>query len=121
MIELDQIKFELTDAHENLSEMKAALGMDDLSARLAEITKTSEQEGFWDDHRTAQKLLKEKKALEDKIQSWQNLAGELEDIEVMIDLAEEEDDKSLAPEIQSGYEKWKKELDALRLSVLLDG
>ena len=121
MIELDQIKYELTDAHENLDELKSALGLDGLNARLSEINDEVEREGFWDDHKAAQKLLKDKKYIEGKIEGFQTLAADLEDVELMIGLAEEEDDKSLVSEIQKDYDGWKKELEDLRLEILLDG
>ena len=121
MIELDQIKYELSDAHGNLDEMRGAMGFDGLSARLAEINGELEGEGFWDDHKAAQKLLKEKKNIEGRIADFEKLASDLDDVEVMIGLAEEEDDKSLAPDIQADYSAWKKELEDLRLEILLDG
>jgi peptide chain release factor 2 len=121
LIELEQIKYELDDAKVGLAEIGDSLGLDALNGRLAEIAETSESEGFWDDHATAQKLLKEKKFIEDKIRDYDGLAGSLEDIEVMIDLAEEEDDASVVSEIQTSYEKWKRDKDALRVRTLLDG
>ena len=121
MIELDQIKYELDSARGNLGELKSALGLDGLNARLSEIKSEVEKEGFWDDHRSAQKLLKEKKYIEDKIEGFETLASDLDDVEVMIGLAEEEDDKSLVSEIQADYDAWKKELEDLRLEILLDG
>jgi peptide chain release factor 2 len=121
LIELEQIKYELDDAKAGLAEIGDSLGLDALNGRLSEITEISEKEGFWDDHATAQKLLKEKKFIEDKIRDYDGLAGSLEDIEVMIDLAEEEDDVSVVSEIQTGYEKWKRDKDALRIRTLLDG
>ena len=121
MIEFDQIKFELNDAKQALRELWEALAVDTLSSKLGEMTKESEQEGFWDDHEKASKLLKEKKGVEDQVRGYERLARDLEDIEVMIGLAEEEDDASLVPEIQAGYDTWKRELESLRLRTLLDG
>ena len=121
MIELDQIKYELDDAKALFSEIGEALALDELRARIKEITSVSEQEGFWEDHNSAQKLLKEKKFLEDKVKSFESLSADFEDIEIMIVLAEEEDDESLVPEIKDAYEKWKKNSEALRIKTLLDG
>jgi peptide chain release factor 2 len=121
VIELEQIKYELNDAKAGLAEIGASLGLDALKSRLSEITHISEKEGFWDDHAAAQKLLKEKKSIESRIRDYDDLADGLEEVEVMIDLAEEEDDASVVPEIRSGYEQWKKDLDSLRVGALLDG
>ena len=80
-----------------------------------------EAEGFWNDHEQAQKVLKEKKRVETKIVEYTNLASELEDIKVMVMLAEEEDDKSLVLEIEEAYASYKKKSEALRIKTLLSG
>ena len=121
MIELDQIKYELDDAKALFSEIGEALALDELKSRISEITSLSEREGFWDDHNSANKLLKEKKSLESKVASFEDLRNDFEDIEVMITLAEEEDDESLIPEIKQSYESWKKNTEGLRIKTLLDG
>jgi len=80
-----------------------------------------ETEGFWDDHEQAQKLLKEKKRIETKINEYETLSGEFEEIELMIELAEEEDDKNLIPEIEDAYELYQHKYDTLRIRTLLNG
>jgi peptide chain release factor 2 len=111
----------MEDARKGLNEIGAALRLYDLSKHLEEITKTTEQPEFWNDHIAAGKLLKEKKTLEDKIGGYENLASNLDDIDIMIDLAEEEEDESLAEEVQKDYKNWKTSLDDMRLKTLLDG
>jgi len=80
-----------------------------------------EAEGFWNDHEQAQKLLKEKKRIETKISEYTDLATEFEDVQVMIQLAEEEDDHSLIPDIEEAYASYKDKVEALRIKTLLDG
>jgi peptide chain release factor 2 len=121
MIELEQIKYEFSNNKAALDELKLALAYDDLAKRLVDITAESEREGFWDDHEAAQKLLKERKVVEDKMVGYDRLAAAFTDVEVMIELAEEEDDVSLAADIQKDYDKWKTDMDAMRIRVLLDG
>jgi len=93
----------------------------ELKARLAEMDFSCEAEDFWDDHEAAQKLLKEKKAIENKVQEFNELETEIEEVEILIELAMEADDESLVPEILAGYEKYKIQLENLRLKTLLDG
>lgn len=92
-----------------------------LKNKLKEINEDTEVEGFWDDHEKAQKLLKEKKSTESKIDEYESLAHEFEDIGVLIDLAEEEGDISLVPEIQKAFEDYKKKAEELRIKTLLNG
>jgi peptide chain release factor 2 len=121
LIELEQIKYELDDARAALSELKSALAYDSIRDRLDELSRASEKEGFWDDHEAASKILKEKKALEGRVDGFDSLVSEIDDVEVMISLAEEENDDSLVPEATEAYEKWKKDADSLRIRTLLDG
>ncbi len=86
-----------------------------------EINFRIEQEGFWDDHEEAQKILKEKKSCESKIEEYKLLETELEDIGVLIEMAIEEDDEGMVEEIQSSYDKYKNDMENLRLKTLLNG
>ncbi|MDR2163017.1 MAG: peptide chain release factor 2 [Clostridiales Family XIII bacterium] len=119
MIELEQIRYELDDAKGALAELRSALGYDVLAGRLAEITSESEKDGFWDDHEAAQKLLKERKAVEGKVKSYDSLVAELGDVEIMIGLADEENDESIVSEIQESYDKWNADIESLRIRTLL--
>lgn len=92
-----------------------------LEAQLKKMEEESHREDFWNDHEAAQKLLKEKKSLDNKVDEFRGLERDLEDVEVMIELATEAEDESLVPEIQASYDSFKKNLEALRIKTLLDG
>ncbi len=92
-----------------------------LTDRLNEINKTTEEDGFWNDHENAQKLLKEKKSVESKINEYEELRKEFDDIGVLIELAQEEDDESMVLEIQQAYEDYNKKAEVLRIKTLLNG
>ena len=92
-----------------------------LVKKLEEINAEMEKEGFWDDHEKAHKLLKEKKQVETKANGYQTLVSEFEDIKVLIDMAEEEEEASLIPEIEEAYRSYKEKVEALRIKTLLDG
>ena len=92
-----------------------------LIKKQGEITKETEQEGFWDDHQKAQKILKEKKSLDDKIKQYNKLESELEDLQVLIELAEEENASDMVDEIRGTHGRWHKAYEAMRLATLLDG
>lgn len=89
--------------------------------QLEKINKQTEEASFWDDHQEAQKLLKEKKALESKVDEYKNLENQLEDIEVLMEMAEEENDDSLVKEIQAGYDAYLEKVESLKLRTLLSG
>ena len=121
MIELDQIKYELSDVAEELKELGASLKPELLEARVTEINGIMEQDGFWDDHETAHKLMKEKKELENKLEEFHSLETDFEDIGVLIEMAEEEEDASMVEEIRESYANYQKKAETLRIKTLLDG
>ena len=128
MIELDNIKYELPQAKQTLSEIESALSLDTCRARLEEIDREAAAEGFWENQEKAQKLLKEKKSLETTLGDYEKLESTLADVEVMIEMAEESEKggdsagaAELSAEAQAAYESYKKETEELRLRTLLDG
>jgi peptide chain release factor 2 len=121
MLELDQIKYELGDAKTGLGELAQALDLTSLTKRIDEISALSENQDFWNDHEKANKLLKEKKNRETRLEGYNSLKAKLEDIEVMIELAEEESDEGLAKDVQDAFSEFKDELAQRTIDTLLDG
>lgn len=77
--------------------------------------------GFWDNIDNAQKITKEKKSVEDKLNELEGLTVQMEDLEVMLEMAEEEEDEELASEAQESCSELLKAFEALRLRTLLNG
>lgn len=99
---------------------EALFDLASLEKRLEEISTQSEKEGFWNDHEMAQKLLKEKKSLENKTGEYHLLEDELVDLELLIQLAVEEDEASLDEDIQKAYDAFLKTSEDLRLKILMN-
>jgi peptide chain release factor 2 len=76
---------------------------------------------FWDDTRRAQELTRERTELSRTIGRVQELAGRAEDVEVLLELAAEEDDGSLDAEIADAIASLRKELEEFELKVMLAG
>jgi peptide chain release factor 2 len=92
-----------------------------LEKELTKINEQTENKDFWDDHESAQKLLKEKKAIENKLNEYKNLEQELEDIETLITMAEEAQDESIVPEIETMSQRVLADAETLRIKTLLKG
>ena len=122
-MDIDQIKSEMNGLRQQLGELAAAMNAEALSARLGELSAQSERQDFWDDHEAASALLKEKKAVETKLAGYERLKSEYEDLEVMLELAEEDEDGEggLSEEASVAYAKFAKDLDAMKIANLLDG
>ena len=92
-----------------------------LEQRLEDIEQETRIDGFWENHETAQKLLKEKKTLENKVVAFRNLETALEEVEILIDMAQEEEDASMIEEIKEVFQQFKTNMETLRIQTLLSG
>ncbi len=92
-----------------------------LREKLADLNRQTEAADFWNDPEAAQNLLKKKKALEKKVEQYETLETDLEDIGELIELAEEMEDEEEARSIVSSFEELQKSLEELKLDTLLDG
>lgn len=97
---------------------------EDLSKIEEQITVSN----FWDDQEKAQKVMKEKKSLENALNEYEGLSSRLEDLEVMLEMAEEseaggdsDEAQLMAEEAQTASDALGKDLEALKLKTLLDG
>jgi peptide chain release factor 2 len=89
--------------------------------RIQEIESESNTDpNFWNDRRTSSKLLKEKKALEDGIQSSESLSRRFEDALVLIEFGELGDDAS-NQEADATLAALHKEVSELEVKRLLSG
>ncbi len=80
-----------------------------------------EEPDFWNDPEESTKIVKELKNLKDTIETYQKLETSYEDIEVLLEMAYEEEDTSLIPEIEDSINKLQKKIEDVRISTLLSG
>ena len=100
-----------------------------LRSELERANREMEEPGFWDDPEKAQKAMKTKKSMEDAIGGYERLEKNLADTEELIQLAEmeeeaqasEEELAEMAADIEEGFERFKQDLETLRLRTLLTG
>lgn len=99
-----------------------------LKEDLSKIEEQITVPNFWDDQEKAQKVMKEKKSLENALNEYEDLSSRLEDLEVMLEMAEEseaggdsDEAQLMAEEAQNASDALGKDLEALKLKTLLDG
>ena len=80
-----------------------------------------EAPGFWDDAEKSGLVMKEIKGLKNTIQSYNEIQTAFDDIETMIEMAEEESDDDLVAETGSMLEEFKESFEAFRIETLLSG
>lgn len=87
--------------------------------RVAEIEKLSLVDGFWNDKKGSQKLIKEANELKDLLKIYYKLESDYTDIELLIEFAEEGDEDS-EKELDERYKELIDETDAFDTQLLLD-
>jgi peptide chain release factor 2 len=76
--------------------------------------------GFWDDNVAAQKVMREITIRKEWVDSWSNLYRQVEDLETLVEMAEESDDDSLIPEIGKELEKVRGAMGELEFRSMLN-
>ena len=79
------------------------------------------EEGFWNDVDNANKVNQRIKAIHSKLDKYKKLEGKGEDVEVMFEMAEEEDDEELANEARQELAEFVKLVEEFRIATLLNG
>lgn len=69
----------------------------------------------------SQKVLQKIKMLKDKVERYNKLVAEYEDLKALIDLAIEENEESLLSEVKDGFLKFTTDLSNMKLETLLSG
>lgn len=76
---------------------------------------------FWSNMEEAQKILQEIKALKIKIEQYNALYQEYEDIVTLVEMGLEEQEESLIPEAKQGTKEFINHYEDMRIATLLDG
>lgn len=78
-----------------------------------------EEPGFWDNPDKSTAVVQECKKLKDTIERYEALRTDREDMLTLIELGEEEEDQSLAAEIEESFQEFESKFEDLRIETLL--
>lgn len=92
-----------------------------IQERIYELEQGMNREDFWNDAENAGKILKTIKSMKDKTEKIQSLKKKYEDIEVLIELGMEAQDKSVIPEVENSFKILQEEVESFRIETLLKG
>ena len=104
-----------------LDEAAGYLRIDEQRARQPQLEAEMSRPDLWDDADAARKVQTELSAINDDLATFDDLTGRLEDAQVMVELAGEEDDESLLGEAEETISKIDAQLDDLELRALFVG
>ena len=80
-----------------------------------------EEPGFWDEPEESQKIIKNLKDLKNQVETVEHLEQSYEDIGLLIEMAYEEEDESVLPEIEEELNAFEEGYESLRIQTLLSG
>ena len=119
IVELDKIRTQLSECEKPMERIRKSLDMEGKKRRIEETEAIMEEPGFWDDVEKSAKTMSELKALKDALAGFESLETAYEEINLLIDMAEEEHDESMLPEINEEFEKFTEKLEEMRINTLL--
>ena len=77
-----------------------AFDLDQKEREIAEFEAQSQAPGFWDDNVAAQKMMREINTRKEWVDSWAEAHTRAEDLAGLIEIAEEEKDSSMEPDVE---------------------
>ena len=91
---------DITELRRRLDEAEVYLRVDELRARLPQLETEAGRPDLWDDQEVAKAVNAELAAVTDDLGAFDSLIGRIEDVETLAEMAREEGDESLEPEIE---------------------
>jgi peptide chain release factor 2 len=88
---------------------------------LAEIEKIIAQDSFWDNPEDSKPILKERTSISNKIDNFKELWNDLEETQILLDLAVEESDEEALNEVIQQTAALDKKINQLSLDLMLNG
>ena len=121
MIVTDEQKQRIQTAEQMLSEATASLNLPALKEELSALSTQMEAPDFWNDVENANRVTKQEKPLKAKITLCEKLHASLEDLKVLVDMAQEEQDEELFLELNAELDEFEKNVTDFHLQTLLSG
>ena len=89
--------------------------------KLKEIEGQIAADGFWDNPEETKGILKERTRISEQIERFKKLKGDLEENEILLDLAIEESDEKTLDEVSRQLQDLETEIRQVSLDLMLDG
>ena len=111
----------IDELRRRVEHIREYLDVDRKRARLEELQQEAAAPGLWDDPEAARVVTTELSRVEGDLKRYDGLQSRLDDLEVLNELAQEEEDGSTAAEVARSVDEARREIDRLEVSTLLSG
>ncbi|MDZ7675281.1 MAG: peptide chain release factor 2 [Acidimicrobiales bacterium] len=112
---------DLRELRRRVDEAHTYLRIDELRARLPQLETEAGRPDLWDDQEQAKQVNAELSAVNDDLGAHDELVGRVEDAETLVEMAREEGDESLEPEVDAAIATLRADLDRVELRSLFSG
>jgi peptide chain release factor 2 len=114
-------KARLKSIEELLNRIRHATRFDEQKVRLQKLEKVMSAQDFWEDRESAEKVIKSMKSVKSAVHSIEKLAQGVEDVQVLLELAESESDEESLTEADLETQNLLASAESLELKTLLNG
>ena len=121
MIAFEQFTSDLAAIRKSVLSAGEALHIDHMREQVEELTEEMNQPEFWTDTERSTRINQRLGKLRNKLNHYERLLSAADDIEVMIELAKEENDEDLGEEIASELSSLRQQAEELELETLMRG
>ena len=121
MLEFEEYKVKLNNRKPALLELREAMRLREAEGEIEKLQAESTEPDYWNDTARSQKAQRRLRTLQIKCDSYKKLETAWDDMMVICEMALEENDESMLPELTDSYAKFDADLERLRLSTLLTG
>ncbi|HPT94832.1 MAG TPA: peptide chain release factor 2 [Microbacteriaceae bacterium] len=120
MLDFD-ISSQISALRSTFSDIREVVGVDRLRAEIAELSEQAGAPDLWDDPDAAQKVTSALSHRQSELARIESIKNRLDDLEVLVDLANEAGDEDAAHEARDELAAITKVLGALEVQTLLNG
>ncbi|MGG4034951.1 peptide chain release factor 2 [Paenibacillus cisolokensis] len=114
------VKQDLREMAKRLQDLRGSLDLDLKREMIANYEVKMSAPDFWDDNERAQSLISELNGIKSVVEQYEKLVAEQEDLQAMLELAEEEGDESLEEELAQGVAELVRKVGEFELQLLLN-
>jgi peptide chain release factor 2 len=112
---------EIRDLRSTVESIQQVTDLDRLRSQIADLEKQSSAPDLWDDPDTAQQVTSKLSHLSSELERVERVASRVDDLEVLVELAEGEDDADTLAEAERELVSLKKAVGELEVRTLLNG
>ena len=120
MIELD-FSDRIAALRSTFADISAVIGVERLENEIAELERQASDPDLWNDTENAQRVTSDLSHRKSELEKVQTTGQRLDDLEVLVEMANEGDDQESADEAAVELASIQKMMDTLEVQTLLDG